>query len=173
MDAFKGRFERASADQYEQFLKALEVNILLREAATVSTPVCKISKEGGVWTIKSSTTLKTTQLKFKLNEEFDETTPDGRDMKVLATLEEGRIVMVQKVKNEMHKSTKSIRKMNGSDEFVYITTVNGVDGLVCVQKFKRVEGLEGPEGSEGHRFSSNRPQSMQPFLAPSPIVPSQ
>ena len=82
MDAFKGKFERTSADQYEEFLKvgeffmfcflttfnsqALEVNLLLRKAATVSTPVCHISEEGGVWTIKSSTTLKSTELKFKV-----------------------------------------------------------------------------------------------------------
>merc|ERR1712071_217737 len=138
MDAFKGKFERTSADQYEEFLKALEVNLLLRKAATVSPPVCHISEEGGVWTIKSSTTLKSTELKFKLGEEFDESTPDGRDVKALATLEGGKIVMVQKAKNEKHKSTKSIREMNGSDELIFTMTVDGVDGLVCVQKFKRV-----------------------------------
>ena len=41
-----------------------------------------------------------------MNEEFDWTTPDGRDVKALATFEEGKIVMVQKAKNEKHKSTK-------------------------------------------------------------------
>ena len=33
-------------------------------------------------------------------------TPDGRDVRALATLEEGKIVMVQKAKNEKQKSTK-------------------------------------------------------------------
>ena len=41
-----------------------------------------------------------------MNKEFDETTPDGRDVKALATFEEGKIVMVQKAKNEKHKSNK-------------------------------------------------------------------
>ena len=41
-----------------------------------------------------------------MNEEFDWTTPDGRDVKALATFEEGKIVMVQKAKNDKHKSTK-------------------------------------------------------------------
>ena len=88
MDAFKGKFERTSADQYEEFLKvsvfrvllimflnliisspnpqALEVNFLLRKAATVSTPVMEISEEGGEWNITTSTTLKTMVLKFKV-----------------------------------------------------------------------------------------------------------
>ena len=38
MDAFKGKYERTSADKYEEMLKELDVNFLLRKAATVSTP---------------------------------------------------------------------------------------------------------------------------------------
>ena len=44
----------------------LDVNFLLRKAATVSTPVMEVTEEGGVWTIKTSTTLKTMELKFKV-----------------------------------------------------------------------------------------------------------
>merc|ERR1712202_102155 len=108
MDAFKGKYERTSADQYEEFLKALEVNFLLRKAATVSTPVMEVSEDGGVWTIKTSTTLKTMELKFKLGEEFDETTPDGREVTAVVNLEGGKLVTVQKAKKEGQKSTKSI-----------------------------------------------------------------
>ncbi len=46
--------------------QALDVNFLLRKAATVSTPVMEVSEEGGVWTIKTSTTLKSMELKFKV-----------------------------------------------------------------------------------------------------------
>merc|ERR1712106_196379 len=80
MEAFKGKYERVSVENYEELLKDLDVNFLLRKAATVSTPVVEISENGGVWNIKSSTTLKTIELTFKLDEEFDESTPDGRDV---------------------------------------------------------------------------------------------
>ena len=85
MDAFKGKFERISAENYEEILKvrfctykhlldfthqfpcqALEVNFLLRKAATASTPSLDITESGGEWSIKSSTTLKTVELKFKV-----------------------------------------------------------------------------------------------------------
>jgi hypothetical protein len=46
--------------------QALDVNFLLRKAATVSTPVMEVSEEDGVWTIKTSTTLKSMELKFKV-----------------------------------------------------------------------------------------------------------
>merc|ERR1711862_198947 len=137
MEAIKGKYERTSADKYEEFLKALDVNFLLRKAATVSTPVMEITEDGGVWTITTSTTLKTMELKFKLGEEFDETTPDGRDVTAVVNLEGGKIVTVQKAKKEGQKSTRSVREMNGTDELIYTMTIDGHD-LQCVQKFKRV-----------------------------------
>merc|ERR1712111_238223 len=137
MDAFKGSYTRTSADNYEEMLKILDVNFLLRKAATVSTPVMEITEDGGVWTITTSTTSKTMELKFKLGEEFDETTPDGRDVTAVVNLEGGKIVTVQKAKKEGQKSTKSVREMNGADELIYTMTIDGHD-MVCVQKFKRV-----------------------------------
>ena len=50
----------------------------------------------------------TFNIDLQLNEEFDESTPDGRDVKALCTFEDGKIVTVQKAKNEKHKSTKVI-----------------------------------------------------------------
>merc|ERR1712002_340914 len=137
MDAFKGKYERTSADKYEEMLKELDVNFLLRKAATVSTPMVEVTEDGGVWTIKTSTTLKTMELKFKLGEPFDETTPDGREVTATVTLEDGKIISVQKAKKDGQKSTRSVREMNGADEMIYTMTIDGSD-IVCVQKFKRV-----------------------------------
>merc|ERR1712123_69926 len=133
MDAFKGKYERTSADNYEELLKVLDVNFLLRKAATVSTPVMEVSEEGGVWTIKSSTSLKSMELKFKLGEEFEETTADGRDVPSIVNFDDGKIVTVQTAKKSGAKSTKSYREMSG-DEMIYTITVDGTD-LSCVQKF--------------------------------------
>ena len=83
MDAFKGKYTRSSAEQYEEFLKvkighfflfstsiasnqALDVGMLLRKAATFSTPVMDITEADGTWNIKTSTTMKTMELKFKV-----------------------------------------------------------------------------------------------------------
>ena len=138
MDAFKGKYERTSEDKYEDFLEALGVNFFLRKAATVSTPQMEITQDQDTWNIKTSTTLKTMELKFKLNEEFDETTPDGREVRTLVTFEDGKIVTVQKAKKEGEKSTRSTRELNGS-ELIYTLTIDGVDDLVSVQKFKRID----------------------------------
>merc|ERR1712066_465722 len=138
MDVFKGKYERTSAENYEEFLKALDVSYLLRKAATVSTPVLEITENSGVWSIKSSTTLKSIELKFKVGVEFEETTPDGRDVTAIVKYEGGKIVTVQTAKKTGQKSTRSVREMNGPDELIYTMTIEGNDSLVCVQKFKRV-----------------------------------
>merc|ERR1712060_126237 len=137
MGAFKGTYERTSAENYEEMLKILDVNMLLRKAACASTPKMEGSEDGGVWTIKTSTTLKTMELKFKLGEQFEETTPDGRQVTAVVNLDGGKIVTVQKAKKDGEKSTKSVREMNGADEMIYTMTIDGSD-LVCVQKFKRI-----------------------------------
>merc|ERR1712130_349000 len=138
MEAFKGKFTRTSAENFEQFLKALDVNMILRKAATVSTPVMEITEAGGVWSIKTSTTLKSMDLKFKLGEEFDETTPDGRQTRALINLEGGKIVCTQTAKKSTEKSTRSVRELNGPDELIYTMTIDEADGITCVQKFKRI-----------------------------------
>jgi hypothetical protein len=42
MVALVGKYQRTSAENYEEFLKALDVNFMLRKAATVSTPVMEV-----------------------------------------------------------------------------------------------------------------------------------
>merc|ERR1711994_257188 len=121
-----GKYERTSADKYEEFLKALDVNFLLRKAATVSTPVMEVSEDGGVWTIKTSTTLKSMELKFKLGEKFEETTPDGREVEAIVTHEDNKFVSVQTAKKAGQKSTKVVREFNG-DEVVQTMTFIGSD----------------------------------------------
>ena len=70
MDAFLGKYTRTTAENYEEFLKEMNVGFLLRKAATVSTPVMEITKDGDQWSIKTSTTLKTMELKFKVRQNF-------------------------------------------------------------------------------------------------------
>lgn len=47
-----------------------------------STPVVEISCEDDTWTIKTSTLLRTTELKFKAGEEYVETMPSGQVLHV-------------------------------------------------------------------------------------------
>ncbi|CAG11960.1 unnamed protein product, partial [Tetraodon nigroviridis] len=52
--------------------------------------------EDGFISLKAESTFKTTEIKFKLNEEFEETTADGRMTKTVITFENGKLVQHQK-----------------------------------------------------------------------------
>jgi len=131
-----GTYTRKSAEGYEDFLKALDVNLLLRKAATVSTPTMEVKKEGDVWSIKTSTTLKSMELKFEVGKEFEESTPDGREVTAIVTEEDGKFVSIQKAKKEGQASTKVVREFNGDKVTV---TMNIIDkDVTCVQVFERV-----------------------------------
>lgn len=58
------------------------VGLVMRKMGNAATPTVEISLEDGVYTLKTITTFKTTEIKFKLGEEFEETTADGRTVKV-------------------------------------------------------------------------------------------
>merc|ERR1712203_1066289 len=137
MDALKGQWVRDSAENYDKLLKELAVNWLLRTAAPASTPVMDITEEAGEWTIKSSTTVKTVELKFKLGEKFEETTPDGREVESVSTFENGKLVIKQTAKKAGQKSTTSVRELDG-DRLKYTLTILDSD-VVCVQMFSRMK----------------------------------
>ena len=68
MEAFRGKYERISVENMDEFLQEMGVNFLLRKAATASTPLVEISESDGVWFIKTSTTLRSHIVRFKVSE---------------------------------------------------------------------------------------------------------
>ena len=132
----KGKYLRVSEENYDELLTTLNVSWLLRKAATASTPQQEISENDGLWTIKTSTTMKTIELKFKMDESFDEITPDGRDVSSVASVEGNKLVLVQNAKKKNQQSTRSIREFT-TEGFVLTIEVLGT-GVTSIQKFKRI-----------------------------------
>ena len=79
-----------------------------RKVAGMAKPTLIISVNGDVATIRSESTFKNTEISFKLDQEFDEVTPDDRKVKSIINLDEGALVQVQ---NWDGKSTTIKRKL--------------------------------------------------------------
>ena len=60
-----GNYKQTSQQNYEEFLKALNVGFILRKAAKASTPEMIFTEEGGNWTRVIKTILKTMEVKFR------------------------------------------------------------------------------------------------------------
>ena len=61
-------------------------------------PNVKFECNGDEWSFTTTSTLKTHVIKFKLNEEFDEETADGRKVRAIFTLVDGKLVQTEKDK---------------------------------------------------------------------------
>ena len=136
VESAKGTYQRISEENCEEILKELNIGYMLRKAANISNPQMEITEENGEWTIKTSTILKTLELKFRIGEEFDDITPDGRKVSCLVTVEGNKIICVQTAKNKKDASTKSVREFV-DDECVVTTEILGTN-VVSVQKFKKI-----------------------------------
>merc|ERR1712018_107479 len=135
MVEYTGTYDRTEVEGYDEFLTGLGVNFLMRKAATASTPVLTVSKEGDVYTFKTSTLIKSMELKFEVGKEFDETTPDGRDVTAIVTQEGDKFISVRTAKKEGQKSTKVTREFF-DDRVEQVMEITGTD-IVCKQVFTR------------------------------------
>ncbi|XP_040899334.1 cellular retinoic acid-binding protein 2a [Toxotes jaculatrix] len=77
---FAGTWEMKSSENFEELLKALNVNVMLRKIAVkaASKPLVEITQDGETLSIKTSTTVRTTHITFTVGQEFNEATVDGR-----------------------------------------------------------------------------------------------
>merc|ERR1712105_109573 len=128
-----GNYTQVSKDGYEEFLKALGCGFILRKAAMASTPVMSITEDGGNLTIITKTSVKSIELRFKLAEEFEEDTTDGRHCKTTVTLSGNTMTTVQKATKSGEKDVTAVREF--SDDGITLTLTT--DGATSVQKFKR------------------------------------
>jgi len=74
----EGKWESTSVDNFDEFMKTLGVNVLLRKASAFATTYFDISRDGDSWTWKWKIAMKSGSLTFKFNEDAPQTTPDGR-----------------------------------------------------------------------------------------------
>ncbi|XP_029602539.1 fatty acid-binding protein, adipocyte-like [Salmo trutta] len=95
VEAFIGTWKMTSSENFDEYMKAIGVGFATRQMGNMAKPNLQFSIDDGVISMKSQSTFKTTETKFKLNEEFDEMTADDRKTKTLVTFENGKLVQKQ------------------------------------------------------------------------------
>uniref|UniRef100_A0A8C6L2Z6 Cellular retinoic acid-binding protein 1 n=1 Tax=Nothobranchius furzeri TaxID=105023 RepID=A0A8C6L2Z6_NOTFU len=94
------------------------VGFATRQVGNVTKPTVIISQEGDKVVIRTQSTFKNTEIAFKLGEEFDEATADDRNCKSTVTLEEDKLVHVQKWDG---KETKFVREIKDGKLIMNLT----------------------------------------------------
>merc|ERR1711981_1064428 len=127
-----GTFTRVSEEGYEDFLKVLNVGSMLRKAAMASTPVMTITEAGGEWTMSTKTTMKSIELKFRLGQEFEEVTTDGRKCKTTVTTQDNKLITTQ-IAIDGGKNVVAERIFEDDG----LTMTMTCEGKTCKQVYKR------------------------------------
>ncbi|XP_068616471.1 fatty acid binding protein 4b [Brachionichthys hirsutus] len=96
VEQFCGTWTLTASENFDDYMKAIGVNFATRQLGNAIKPDLVISvDEAGVVTVKSVSTFKSTEIRFRLNEEFSEVTADGRSTKTVVSLENGKLVQKQ------------------------------------------------------------------------------
>lgn len=72
MASLVGTWDLVESQNWEEYLKEIGVGMIMRKAATSFKPTAIISRDGNKWTLKSVSTLKTTEITATEGVEFDE-----------------------------------------------------------------------------------------------------
>ncbi|PAA48084.1 hypothetical protein BOX15_Mlig028048g2 [Macrostomum lignano] len=134
MSTFEGKWQMTSSENFDAYMKALGTSFLVRKAAAAATPVQDIRCHGnGRYTIVTITSIKTIELNFTLDEEFDETTADGRQAKSVVTMATpGKLVHQQRGQPEV-----IITRQLEPDGQGFVMTLE-CKGVTCVRRYKRM-----------------------------------
>ncbi|CAD6195043.1 unnamed protein product [Caenorhabditis auriculariae] len=117
----------------QAYLKEVGVGMLLRKMAANIKPTLDIKIEGDEWTMTSTSSFKTHAVKFKLGQEFDDKTADGRDVLSKFTVENDKLVQKETGKNGGKDST-ILRFVEGGNKLSVTCECNGVKSVRTYEK---------------------------------------
>lgn len=86
-------------------------------------------KDGDVYTIKTSTAIKNSEIKFEIGKEFEESRMDGKTVKSVVTQEGNKLIQTQ----FGDKEVKIVREFNGDE----LKTVASVGDVVSTRIYNR------------------------------------
>ena len=78
-----------------EFLDDLGLNKLLKKAATASDPVLEVNydEETNIWRFKTCTKITCDNLSFKIDEEYNRKTIDGREV-IIKAIQKGKAILL-------------------------------------------------------------------------------
>merc|ERR1712026_57973 len=147
-----GDFQMETSEGFNDFMYEMGVNIVTRNIANNLYPLQQIrqDKDDEVVTLETLTSFKNTKIEFKLDEEFQEWTADGRDCKTVASLEENKLVKVQvPYPSTGYHTTREVREFSeDGKEMTLHLIIPAKPEIVCKRFYKRVEPTETEEAPQ-------------------------
>eukprot|EP00095_Tigriopus_kingsejongensis_P000789 maker-scaffold67_size430214-snap-gene-3.37 protein:Tk00789 transcript:maker-scaffold67_size430214-snap-gene-3.37-mRNA-1 annotation:"nucleosome assembly protein 1-like 1-like" len=124
-DPIIGRYRLTSSEGFDEVLKDLNVGMMKRKMANSVTPVNVIEiLEDGTYVIRTETTLRTSEIRFKLNETFVEATLDGRNTQTFPT-RQGNVIHLDQIGDSKKKEKDSVMTRDFQGDVMYMELIVG------------------------------------------------
>ena len=78
-----GKWQLTTSENFEEFMSRLGVSYVVRKLGMQSKPLVTVSQDNDTLSFKQESLVSTSVISFKLNEQFDEKTADGRMVIIL------------------------------------------------------------------------------------------
>uniref|UniRef100_A0A8D1Y2I6 Fatty acid binding protein 5 n=2 Tax=Sus scrofa TaxID=9823 RepID=A0A8D1Y2I6_PIG len=127
-----GRWRLVESKGFDEYMKEVGVGMALRKMGAMAKPDCIITFDGKDLTIKTESTLKTTQFSCNLGQKFEETTADGRKTQTVCDFTNGELVQHQEWDGKESTITRKVE--NG--KLVVVCVMNNV---TCTRVYEKVE----------------------------------
>ncbi|XP_060114358.1 fatty acid-binding protein, heart [Heteronotia binoei] len=131
-EAFAGTWNLIDSSNFDDYMKGIGVGFATRQIANMTKPSTIIEVDGIKICLKTQSTFKSTEINFKLGEEFDETTADDRHVKSIVTLEGGKLIHVQKWDG---KETTLVRELKDGKLILTLT----IGDIVCTRTYQKAQ----------------------------------
>ncbi|CAL1534856.1 unnamed protein product [Lymnaea stagnalis] len=132
-DLAVGKWDLENSENFDEYMKELGVGFATRLIGNKAKPRQEISIDNGEWTIKTSTSLSGTEIKFKPGVPFQEKTMDGRNVTSTCTIDGNKLIQNQKA--EKDKLDSNIVRDFKKDSFLMTLTAGKV---TCTREYKKV-----------------------------------
>ncbi|XP_026146182.1 retinol-binding protein 2-like [Carassius auratus] len=129
---FTGKWELESNENFENYLKALDIDFAIRKIAARLTPTKTFIQDGDNLVITTQNAIKSYELSFTIGVEKEEFTKgfDNRMLKTLVTWEGDKLVAIQKGE----KANRGWKHWIEDDKLYLELTC---EEAVCLQVYKR------------------------------------
>nr|XP_036875246.1 fatty acid-binding protein 5-like [Manis javanica] len=129
---FVGRWLLVESKGFDEYMKEVGVGMALRKVGAMAKPDCIISSDGKNLTIKTESTLKTSQFSCNLGEKFEETTADGRKTQTVCNFANGALVQHQEWDGKERTVTRKLR-----DGTLVVESI--MNNVTCTWAYEKVE----------------------------------
>ena len=125
-----GKYTFVSQENFEDYLKAEDVGMIIRNVLASTKPDIVVEIDGDNFTITTVTSLKTIKMSFTLGKEYESDPGTNKIGKYITTFEGSDTLFTQNVEDT--SATSSIKFSN--DQMIMTMTTNGI---TATRTFKR------------------------------------